>query len=133
MSKSFRVRPCYSVAKSAVLCLLAAVLCVGVAVAGGFSKTYSLSTGTVSVENTQKRSSWVPVALLFHFTEPVDTTVSIKRLSKGEEFLLSAVTLTNVQDITWIPEADYPFNFGDSLVISTTDTNGTLELIQRSE
>ena len=119
--------------KSSVFCLLIAVLCVGIAVAGGFSKTYSLSSGTVTVANNQKRSSWVPVALLFHFTEPVDTTVSIKRLSKGEEFLLSTVTLTNVQDITWIPEADYPFNFGDSLVISTTATTGTLELIQRSE
>jgi len=109
-----------------------AFLCCCAAIAGGFSKTYSLNTGEVVVANNQKRSSWVPVALLFHFIEPVDTTVSIKRLSKGEEFLLSTVTLTNVQDITWIPEADYPFNFGDSLVISTTATNGTLELIQRS-
>ena len=120
-----------SVVKIAVLCLLTALLCLP-AWAGGFSKTYSFNTGEVVVANNQKRSSWVPVALLFHFTEPVDTTVSIKRLSKGEEFLLSTVTLTNVQDITWIPEADYPFNFGDSLVISTTATTGTLELIQRS-
>ena len=112
------------------LCLLVAITS---ALAAGFSKTYSLSTGAVVVTNNQKRSSWVPVALLFHFTEPVDPTVSIKRLSNGTEFLLSTVTLTNVQDVAWIPEADYPFNFGDSLVISTTATNGILELIQRSD
>ena len=130
-----RIRPLSSVLRRLVpaLCLLTAVLCVGTALAAGFSKTYSLSNGAVVVSNNQKRSSWHPVALLFHFTEPVDPTVSIKRLSKGEEFLLSAVTFTNVQDITWIPDADYPFNFGDSLVISTTATNGTLELIQRSD
>ena len=87
----------------------------------------------MAVTNNQKRSSWHPVALLFHYTEPADPTVSIKRLSKGTEYLLSSVTLTNVQDVTWIPEADYPFNFGDALVISTTATNGTLELIQRSD
>jgi hypothetical protein len=119
--------------KPAFLCLLIAVLCVGIAVASGFSKTYSLSTGGVVVANNQKRSSWHPVALLFHFTEPVDSTVSIKRLSEGTEFLLSTVTLTNVQDVTWIPDADYPFNFGDSLVISTTSTNGILEVIRRSD
>lgn len=118
---------------ASVLCLLAAVLCVGTAVAGGFSKTYSLNTGTVTVENTQKRSSWHPVALLFHFAGPVDATVTIKRLSDGNEYLLSTITLSNVQDIIWIPEAAYPFNFGDSLVISTTAMNGTLELIQRSD
>ncbi len=112
------------------LCLLVAV---ATALAAGFSKTYSLATGEVVVANSQKRSCWVPVALLFHFTESVDPTVSIKRLSNGTEFLLSTVTLTNVQDVSWIPEADYPFNFGDSLIISTTATNGTLELIQRSD
>ena len=114
----------------AVCCVLLAVSLA--AYAAGFSKTYSLSTGTVTVTNNQKRSSWHPVALLFHFTASADPTISIKRLSKGDEFLLSTVILTNVQDVTWIPEADYPFNFGDALVISTTATNGTLELIQRS-
>ena len=110
-----------------------ALLCCCVTFAGGFSKTYSLSAGEVVVTNNQKRSCWFPVALLFHFAEPVDSAVSIKRLSDGAEYLLSTVALTNVQDVTWIPEADYPFNFGDSLVISSTATNGTLEIIQRSE
>jgi len=119
--------------KIAVLSILCFFVVIATTLAAGFSKTYSLATGEVVVANNQKRSSWVPVALLFHFTEPVSPTVSIKRLSKGTEFLLSTVTLTNVQDVTWIPEADYPFNFGDSLIISTTATNGTLEIIQRSE
>lgn len=121
-----------STAKKSLSCLLIAALCC-TALAGGFSKTYSLSTGGVVVANNQKRSSWVPVALLFHFTEPVDTTVSIKRLSNGTEYLLSSMQLTHVQDITWIPDADYPFNYGDALIISTTAQNGTLELIQRSD
>lgn len=129
LPKSFRV---FGAFRGLALCSMLLALCC-VAYAGGYSKTYSLGGGTVTVSNDQKRSSWVPVALLFHFTEPVNPTVSIKRLSDGNEFLLSTVTLTNVQDVTWIPEADYPFNYGDSLVISTTATNGTLELIQRSE
>ncbi len=128
-----RIRPLSSDLRRlvAVLCLLLAVSLA--AVAAGFSKTFSLSTGEVVVTNNQKRSSWHPVAILFHFTEPVDPTVSIKRLSNGTEYLLSSTTLTNVQDVTWIPEADYPFNYGDSLIISSTATNGTLELIQRSD
>jgi hypothetical protein len=114
-----------------VLCLLLAVSLASLA--AGFSKSYSLSTGTVTVTNNQKRSSWHPVALLFHFTASADPTISVKRLSKGTEYLLSSVTLTNVQDVTWIPDADYPFNFGDALIISTTATDGTLEIIQRSD
>ena len=110
-----------------------ALLCCCAAIAGGFSKTYSLNAGEVIVTNNQKRSCWVPSALLFHFTEPVDTTVSIKRRSKGHEYLLSKTTFINTQDIVWIPEADYPFNFGDALIVTITATSGTLEIIQRSD
>ena len=101
--------------------------------AGGFSKTYSLNTGEVIVANNQKRSCWVPSTLLFHFPEPVDVTVSIKRRSKGHEYLLSKITFTSTQDMIWVPEADYPFNFGDALIVTTTATSGTLEIIQRSD
>jgi hypothetical protein len=114
------------------LCFSFLFVAVSTIFAGGFSKTFPLNTGAVTLGNTQKRSSWIPVAILFHFTEPVDTTVSIKRLSKGQEFLLSSITLSSVQDFTWIPEGDYPFNFGDTLVVYSSATNGTLEIIQRS-
>ena len=130
MSKSFLSSLRFPNAK----CLMPlALLCCCAAMAGGFSKTYSLDTGGVVVTNNQKRSCWVPSALLFHFTEPVDTTVSIKRLSEGHEYVLSKTTFTNTQDIIWIPEADYSFNFGDALIVTTTATSGTLEIIQRSD
>jgi hypothetical protein len=119
--------------KKLSLCFLCLFVATSVVLAAGFSKTYSLSSGSVTVANTQKRSCWVPVALLFHFSEPTDPTITVKRLSDGNEYLLSTVTLTNVQDVTWIPGADYPFNYGDTLVITTTATAGTLELIQRND
>lgn len=131
MSKKSLCSPCLCVRKSVAICFMLLAISFA-AYAAGFSKTYSLTTGTVTVENTQKRSSWAPVALLFHFTAPVDTTITIKRINSGNEYLLSTVMLTDVQDVTWIPDADYPFNFGDSIVITTTATGGTLELIQRS-
>ena len=119
------------VKKSVAICFVLLAISLA-AYAAGFSKTYSLSTGTITIENTQKRSSWSPVAILIHYSASVDTTITIKRINNGNEYLLSTVTLTGVQDITWIPEADYPFNHGDTLVITSTDTSGILELIQRS-
>jgi hypothetical protein len=41
------------------------------------SSLHSLENGTVSVTNTQKHASWVPVAVLFRFDAPVTATLTV--------------------------------------------------------
>jgi hypothetical protein len=101
--------------------------------AAGFSTTHSLNSGTVAITNTQKRSSWVPVALLFRFTAPSSGTVTVERRTGSTAFLLTGCTLSNNQHAVWIPEADIPFNENDALNITSTITNGTVEIIRKGE
>jgi len=114
----------------AVLCFLTAVQCQP-AFADGMSATHSLATGTVSVTNTQKRSSWVPVALLFRFDAPATGTITVERNTGSTAFLLTSCVLSNNLHAVWVPDADIPFNLNDVLSITSTITNGTVEIIRK--
>ena len=116
----------------AVFCLLTSVLCLP-AWAGGIATTHSLNSGTVAITNTQKRSSWVPVALLFRFTTPTSGTITVERRTGSTAFLLTGCTLSNNQHAVWVPDADIPFNENDSLLVTSTITNGTVEIIRKGE
>ena len=117
---------------SAVICLLTSVLCQPL-LAAGIATTHSLSSGTVAITNTEKRSSWVPVALLFRFTAPTSGAITVERRTGSTAFLLTGCTLSNNQHAVWIPEADIPFNENDALSITSTITNGTVEIIRKGE
>jgi hypothetical protein len=101
--------------------------------ATGMSTIHSLESGTVSITNTQKNSSWVPVALLFRFDAPASGTITIERLTGSTAFLLTSCTLSNNQHAVWIPEAAIAFNENDSLFITSTITNGTVEIIRKGD
>jgi hypothetical protein len=116
----------------AVLCLLTSVLCQPLR-AAGFSSQHSLASGTVAITNTQKRSSWVPVALLFRFAAPASGAITVERRTGSTAFLLTECVLSNNQHAVWIPETDIPFNENDALNITSTITNGTVEIIRKGE
>ncbi len=124
------LRPLFSI--PAVLCLLTSVLCQPL-LAAGFSSQHSLASGTVSLTNTQKRSSWVPIALLFRFNAPASGAITVERRTGGNTFLLTECTLSNNLYAVWVPEADIPFNENDSLNITSAVTNGTVEIIRKGE
>jgi len=124
-----------------VLCLLIAIFCQPL-LAAGIASTHSLSSGTVELANTQKRSSWAPVALLFRFDDPATGTITVERLVPCDSdlgtpgstaFLLTSCTVSNNQHAVWVPEAAIPFNENESLFITSTITNGTVEIIRKGE
>lgn len=116
----------------AVLCLLTSVLWQA-AFASGITSLHSLESGTVSITNTQKRSSWVPVAVLFRFDAPASGTITVERRIGSTSFLLTSCTVSNSQHAVWIPEAAIPFNLNDALFISSTITSGTTEIIRKAD
>jgi len=93
---------------------------------------HSLATGSVSVTNTQKNASWVPIAVLFGFDAPVTGTVTITRTTGETVFQLATVELSDNQSAVWVPEADYRFNVDDVLTVTSTATNGTVEIIRKA-
>ena len=99
----------------------------------GMSSIHTLATGSVSVTNTQKHASWIPVAVLFRFEAPVTGTVTVTRETGGTTFQLATVDLSGNQSATWVSEADYRFNFNDVLTITSTATNGTVEIIRKAD
>lgn len=101
--------------------------------AGGFSSLHSLGSGTVSIANTQKRFSWVPAALLFQFDAPVSGTITVERQTGSKTFLLTSCVLSDNQHAVWIPAAGFTFKEGDSLTVTSTATNGTVEIIRKGE
>ena len=81
----------------------------------------------------QKNSSWVPVALLFRFDAPASGTITVERDTGATTFLLTTCVLSNNLHAVWVPEADIPFNLNDVLSITSTVTNGTVEIIRKGE
>ncbi len=118
--------------KLAVLCLLTSVLCLH-SQAAGMSSVHSLESGTISITNTQKNSSWVPVALLFRFDDPATGTITVERLTGSTAFLLTSCAVSNSQYAVWIPESAFPFNLNDVLSVTSTITNATVEIIRKGE
>jgi hypothetical protein len=101
--------------------------------ASGINSLHSLETGAVSVTNTQKNSTWVPVALLFRFDAPATGTITVERRTGSTTFLLTSCTISNSQHAVWIPDAAYPFNLNDVLSVTSTATNGTAEIIRKAD
>ncbi len=99
----------------------------------GMSSIHTLATGSVSVTNTQKHASWVPVAVLFRFEAPVTGTVTVTRETGGTSFQLATVDLSGNQSAIWIPEAAYQFNLNDVLTLTSTAINGAVEIIRKAD
>jgi len=116
----------------AVLCLLTSVLCQPV-LAAGITSQHSLASGSVSITNTQKNSAWYPVAILFRFDTPATGTITVTRQTDGTTFQLTTVDLSDNLYAVWILEAPITFNLNDVLGITSTVTDGTVEIIRKGE
>lgn len=99
--------------------------------AAPWGKTYSLSTATVAVTNGQANTVWTPVAVLWRFPVATTATVTVARTSQGNRHLLGQLAVSNSSGVIWVSEADYPFEYGDVLSVTSTDTNGVVEIIRK--
>lgn len=121
---------CFKFLAAVALCAMLHAPCVQ---AAGISSVHSLEQGSVALTNTQKRSSWVPVALLFRFDAPATGTITIERRTGSTAFLLTSCTVSNNQYAVWVPEAAIPFNENEALLITSTITAGTVEIIRKGD
>jgi hypothetical protein len=101
------------------------------AVAAPWARTYSMVGGTVAVTNEQANSVWTPVAVLWSYAGATTTTVTAARTSQGNTYLLGRQVVSNASTVIWVAEAEYPFEFGDVLVLTSSDTNGAAQVIRK--
>ena len=101
--------------------------------AGGWTATYSLAGGTVGLTNTQANSSWVPVSVMLKFSAAGSGTVEVCRVSQEQSFVLANCVFSNVTTVVWVPDARYPFGFGDALAIRSSVTNGIVQVIRKGD
>lgn len=110
--------------------LLAAVVVAAVG-AAPWANTYSLGAGTVAVTNGQANAVWMPVAVLWSFPQATTATVTVARTSQGTAHLLAQRVVSNSSEVIWVAEAEYPFAYGNVLTVTSTDTNGVVEIIRK--
>lgn len=123
----------YSLKSMAFLFALCSMLLAPCVRAGGFSTVHTLSSGSIALTNIQKNSSWHPVAILFRFNTSVTGTITVTRQTAGQTFRLATVDLSGNQYAVWLPEASIPFNLNDVLSVTSSATNGTVEIIRKGD
>ena len=101
--------------------------------AGGTAASFRLDGGTVAVTNTQANSSWVPVAVLVRFDAAATGTVVVRRVSQGNTFTLGTCTFTGATNLVWVADCEYPFGFGDVLMVASTATGGVVQILTRGD
>ena len=105
----------------------------GAAVAAPWASTESLEGGSVAVTNGQANSVWAPVAVLWKFAVATNAALVVSRASQGGTFLLSSQNVANASTAIWIAEAPYPFASGDVLRVTSSATNGVVQIIRKGD
>jgi hypothetical protein len=97
------------------------------ALAMGDVVVVSTSGGEVAFTNTQPRFVWTPTAVVYSRTDAVPVTVTITRHGSGQPVLLSSVSATT-SNLIWAPTARYIFDYGSSLVVSSSVAAFSIQL-----
>ena len=121
--------------------VMAAVVGVGVAFAGGWTETRSIAeTGWTDFTNTQDNATWAPAVVAAFFRHADTCTVSIIRVSQGYTVpLATATTINNGTSAVWTTAIPYTFASGDILRVQTYystlgfRTNGVIQVTRRND
>jgi len=117
--------------KRNILSIFGILIIAGAAYAAPWAQTYPLKGATVSVTNQQVNTVWMPEVVLWKFTAATNAALTVSRVSQGNTYLIGSLTVTNASTVVWIPEADFPFEYGDALQMNSTVTNGQIQIIRK--
>ena len=101
------------------------------AVCGEYA-TRDFGAGGFAVTNTQANSVWQPSAALFRFSEPPTGTVTVSRVSRGIEYVLSAQNCAGASNAVWFADAAVYFRQGDVFKVDTGVGCGTAQVMQKA-
>lgn len=99
--------------------------------AAPWAQTYPLKGPTVAVTNQHFNTVWMPEVVLWKFTAATNASLTVSRVSQGNTYVIGSLSVTNASTVVWIPEADFPFEYGDAMQLSSTVTNGQVQIIRK--
>jgi hypothetical protein len=117
--------------KRSILSIFGFLIIAGAVYAAPWAQTYPLKGSTVAVTNQQFNTVWMPEVVLWKFTAATNAALTVSRVSQGNTYLIGSLSVTNAGTVVWIPEADFPFEYGDALQLSSTVTNGQAQIIRK--
>jgi len=117
--------------KRNILSIFGLLIIAGAVYAAPWAQTYPLKGSTVAVTNQQVNTVWMPEVVLWKFTSATNAALTVSRVSQGNTYLIGSLTVTNASTVVWIPEADFPFEYGDALQMTSTVTNGQIQIIRK--
>ncbi len=84
--------------------------------------------GFMTVSNGQTSARWIPTAVVLTYPTPVVTDITIKRVNRAKTNVLSSVTSLSAQSVIWYPEGRLHFEYGATLVVTSTSPVVEMEL-----
>ena len=111
--------------------ILGMLVVAGTVYAAPWAQTYPLNGTSIAVTNQQINSVWMPEVVLWKFAAATNAALTVSRVSQGNTYLIGSLSVTNASTVVWISEADYPFEYGDVLKLSSTVTNGHVQVIRK--
>ena len=100
--------------------------------ARAWTTEHNITKGTVVISNDQDHSSWTPVAAFVVYPNRRTGSITVTRTCHGIEIPLYTGSFTKVANVSWVPNAEYPFDTGDSLTITSTVPTGIVQIIRRA-
>ncbi|MEI7881694.1 MAG: hypothetical protein WCI95_12550 [bacterium] len=117
--------------KRNILTILGLLMVVGVVYAAPWAQTYPLNGSMIMLTNQQPNSVWIPVTVLWKFSTGTNAALTVSRVSQGNTFLIGNLPVTNASTVIWVPEVEYPFEFGDVLQLTSTVPNVQVQIIRK--
>ena len=114
-----------------IFTILGLLMFAGAVYAAPWAQTYPQSGTTILLTNQQANSVWVPVTVLWKFPAGTNATLTVSRVSQGNTYLIGNLAVTNSSTVIWVPEVEYPFEFGDVLQLTSTVTNSHVQVIRK--
>ncbi len=117
--------------KRSVLSIIGLLIFASAVYGAPWAQTYPLIGTSIMLTNQQVNSVWVPEMVLWKFTAATNATLTVSRVSQGITYLIGSLSVTNARTVVWIPEADFPFEYGDALELGSSVTNGVMQVIRK--
>jgi hypothetical protein len=111
--------------------ILMLLMVAGVAYAAPWAQTYPMNGSVIMLTNQQVNTVWTPMTVLWKFSTGTNATLTVSRVSQGNSFLIGNLSVTNTSTVIWIPEVEYPFEFGDILQLTSSMTNVQVQIIRK--
>jgi hypothetical protein len=117
--------------KRNIFTILVLLKVAGAAYAASWAQTYPLNGSMIMLTNQQANTAWIPVTVLWKFSTDTNVTLTVSRVSQGNTYLIGNLSVTNTSTVIWVPEVEYPFEFGDILQVTSSVPNVQVQIIRK--